>query len=196
RDLDPGPVRRVRVGARRDRRDGDRRHLDHGRAWFGPRHRAGGAARADRHLRGHPAGLAQPALPAVRRDLHHRRGGHRPAAPARTEGGPVSETTKAPKGPPPAETATTRGGTGVGARVLRAVLTQRIILLVVLIAVLLAWLFGLSAGDYLLAPFDAQYASTALLNAVPLAMLALGELVVIVSGRGGIDLSLGSIVSL
>lgn len=108
----------------------------------------------------------------------------------------MSEKTKARQDALAGQEAPARGGTGAGARILRAVLTQRIILLVVLIAVLLAWLFGLSAGDYLLAPFDAQYASTALLNAVPLAMLALGELVVIVSGRGGIDLSLGSIVSL
>lgn len=89
-----------------------------------------------------------------------------------------------------------RARANAGSRVLRAVLTQRIILLVVLIVVLLTWMFALSAGDYLTAPYDLQYVSTSLLDAVPLAMLALGELIVIVSGRGGIDLSLGSIVSL
>ncbi|MGH3358931.1 MAG: ABC transporter permease [Nocardioidaceae bacterium] len=108
----------------------------------------------------------------------------------------MSEKTETRQDAGAGDAAHTRGGTSLGARALRAVLTQRIILLVLLIVVLLGWLFGLSAGDYLLAPFDAQYASTALLNAVPLAMLALGELIVIVSGRGGIDLSLGSIVSL
>ena len=38
--------------------------------------------------------------------------------------------------------------------------------------------------------------SAALISAVPLAMLGLAELLVILSGRGGIDLSVGAIVSL
>ena len=38
--------------------------------------------------------------------------------------------------------------------------------------------------------------SATLINAVPLAMLGLAELLVILSGRGGIDLSVGAIVSL
>src|SRR3954466_10779232 len=38
--------------------------------------------------------------------------------------------------------------------------------------------------------------SASLINAVPLAMLGLAELLVILSGRGGIDLSVGAIVSL
>src|SRR3712207_1681554 len=38
--------------------------------------------------------------------------------------------------------------------------------------------------------------SSSLINAVPLAMLGLAELLVILSGRGGIDLSVGAIVSL
>ena len=52
------------------------------------------------------------------------------------------------------------------------------------------------AGGYLTAPYDFDYMSASLINAVPLAMLGLAELLVILSGRGGIDLSVGAIVSL
>ena len=50
--------------------------------------------------------------------------------------------------------------------------------------------------DYLTAAYDFDYLSAALINAVPLAMLGFAELFVILSGRGGIDLSVGAIVSL
>ncbi|MGD9530661.1 ABC transporter permease [Pseudonocardia sp.] len=83
-----------------------------------------------------------------------------------------------------------------GARVLRALLTQRIALLAVLVVVVVAWFFVLDAGGYLTADYDFDYMSATLINAVPLAMLGLAELLVIVSGRGGIDLSVGAIVSL
>jgi ribose transport system permease protein/erythritol transport system permease protein len=83
-----------------------------------------------------------------------------------------------------------------GARVLRALLTQRIALLAVLIVVVVVWFFVLDAGGYLTAPYDFDYMSASLINAVPLAMLGLAELLVILSGRGGIDLSVGAIVSL
>ena len=56
--------------------------------------------------------------------------------------------------------------------------------------------FLLDAGDYLTAAYDFDYMSSSLINAVPLAMLGLAELLVILSGRGGIDLSVGAIVSL
>jgi rhamnose transport system permease protein len=52
------------------------------------------------------------------------------------------------------------------------------------------------ASGYLTAPYDFDYMSSSLINAVPLAMLGLAELLVILSGRGGIDLSVGAIVSL
>ena len=54
----------------------------------------------------------------------------------------------------------------------------------------------LGATDYLTAAYDFDYMSAALINAVPLAMLGFAELFVILSGRGGIDLSVGAIVSL
>ena len=75
-------------------------------------------------------------------------------------------------------------------------LTQRIALLAVLIVVVVVWFFVLDAGGYLTAPYNFDYMSASLINAVPLAMLGLAELLVILSGRGGIDLSVGAIVSL
>ena len=83
-----------------------------------------------------------------------------------------------------------------GARVLRALLTQRIALLAVLVVVVVAWFFVLDAGGYLTAAYDFDYMSSSLIPAVPLAMRGLAELLVILSGRGGIDLSVGAIVSL
>jgi ribose/xylose/arabinose/galactoside ABC-type transport system permease subunit len=81
-------------------------------------------------------------------------------------------------------------------RLVEALLTQRIVLLVVLIVAIVAAFFVLDAGGYLTAAYDFDYMSAALINAVPLAMLGLAELLVIVAGRGGIDLSVGAIVSL
>ncbi|MDQ1657504.1 MAG: rhamnose transport system permease protein [Cryptosporangiaceae bacterium] len=83
-----------------------------------------------------------------------------------------------------------------GARILRALLTQRIALLAVLIAVVVVTFFVLDSGGYLTAAYDFDYMSASLINAVPLAMLGLAELLVILSGRGGIDLSVGATVSL
>jgi len=51
-------------------------------------------------------------------------------------------------------------------------------------------------GGYLTGPYDADYLSDRMINAIPLCMLALAEMIVIMSGRGGIDLSVGAIVSL
>ncbi|WP_295695594.1 ABC transporter permease [Lapillicoccus sp.] len=81
-------------------------------------------------------------------------------------------------------------------RALRALLTQRIVLLAALLVIVVVWMSVLGAGGYLTGAYDADYLSGALVDAVPLCLLALGELIVIVSGRGGIDLSIGSIVSL
>src|SRR4051794_26297903 len=107
--------------------------------------------------------------------------------------------TATPTATPPAEAPQKENGANgesTGSRILRALLTQRIALLAVLIVVVVAWFFALDAGGYLTAPYDFDYMSAALINAVPLAMLGLAELLVILSGRGGIDLSVGAIVSL
>jgi ribose/xylose/arabinose/galactoside ABC-type transport system permease subunit len=82
------------------------------------------------------------------------------------------------------------------ATLLRALLTQRIVLLLVLLVVVLVTMTTLSSNNYLAAPYDLSYLSSALISAVPLVMLGLAELLVITSGRGGIDLSVGAIVSL
>jgi ribose transport system permease protein/erythritol transport system permease protein len=84
----------------------------------------------------------------------------------------------------------------MAARATRALLTQRIVLLAVLIVVVVGWFFVMDSGGYLTASYDFDYMSSSLINAVPLAMLGLAELLVILSGRGGIDLSVGAIVSL
>ena len=98
--------------------------------------------------------------------------------------------------PAPAPQETEPAGESLGARVLRTLLTQRIALLAVLIVVVVVWFFVLDAGGYLTADYDFDYMSASLITAVPLAMLGLAELLVILSGRGGIDLSVGAIVSL
>ncbi|WP_344820676.1 ABC transporter permease, partial [Actinoplanes cyaneus] len=87
-------------------------------------------------------------------------------------------------------------GESFGARALRILLTQRIALLAVLIVAVVVTFFVQDAGGYLTASYDFDYMSASLINAVPLAMLGLAELLVILSGRGGIDLSVGAIVSL
>jgi ribose/xylose/arabinose/galactoside ABC-type transport system permease subunit len=81
-------------------------------------------------------------------------------------------------------------------RILEAVLTQRIVLLGVLILVVVIVLMYLSANGYLTGDYDFDYMSATLIDAVPLALLGFAELIVIVSGRGGIDLSVGAMVSL
>ena len=81
-------------------------------------------------------------------------------------------------------------------KAIKVLLTQRIALLAVLIVVVVVTFFLNDAGGYLTAPYDFDYMSASLINAVPLAMLGLAELLVILSGRGGIDLSVGAVVSL
>ncbi len=92
-------------------------------------------------------------------------------------------------------TATTNRGSWYG-RTARLLLTDRVAFLVALLVLLVVWMRILSQGDYLVAPYDAGYMASALESFVPLCLLALAELFVIVSGRGGIDLSVGSMVSL
>jgi len=82
------------------------------------------------------------------------------------------------------------------AKVLRALLTQRVVLLAVLLVGVVAVFMILDEGGYLTGSFDADYMASALINAVPLAMLGFAELLVILSGRGGIDLSVGANVAL
>ena len=101
-----------------------------------------------------------------------------------------------PRADGPAPTPDDAAKEGVAGRLLRVLLTQRIALLAVLIVVVVIWFFVLDAGGYLTASYNFDYMSASLINAVPLAMLGLAELLVILSGRGGIDLSVGAIVSL
>jgi ribose transport system permease protein/erythritol transport system permease protein len=106
----------------------------------------------------------------------------------------TAPTTTPPAAAPQREDPTP--GEGLASRVLRALLTQRIVLLAVLIVVVVVVFMINDAGGYLTASYDFDYMSSSLINAVPLAMLGLAELLVILSGRGGIDLSVGAIVSL
>jgi ribose/xylose/arabinose/galactoside ABC-type transport system permease subunit len=104
----------------------------------------------------------------------------------------TTQTTAADKRP---DTPTERGR-GRGQRLLDLILTERVALLAVLLVVVVVWFYLLGQQGYLVAPYDTDYLASALDTMVPLCLLALAELVVIVSGRGGIDLSVGSIVSL
>jgi ribose/xylose/arabinose/galactoside ABC-type transport system permease subunit len=104
----------------------------------------------------------------------------------------MSTTTAPPSQSPSAPPRTE----STGGRLLRVLLTQRIALLAVLIVVVVVNFMIQDAGGYLTASYDFDYMSASLINAVPLAMLGLAELLVILSGRGGIDLSVGAIVSL
>ncbi|QWW19461.1 ABC transporter permease [Schaalia sp. 19OD2882] len=85
---------------------------------------------------------------------------------------------------------------GPGARLLRLFLTERVIALAVILVLLVATFLVLGANGFLFAPFDAAYMLSSLQSLVPLALLALAEMVVIISGYSGIDLSVGAIVSL
>ena len=96
---------------------------------------------------------------------------------------------------PDAQTPARAGRPSPGSLV-RSLLEDRVALLVVLLVLLVAWFFALSAGGYLVAPYDLSYMASALESMVPLAILGLAQLLVIVSGRGGIDLSVGAMVSL
>jgi ribose/xylose/arabinose/galactoside ABC-type transport system permease subunit len=85
---------------------------------------------------------------------------------------------------------------GRARRLLDLVLSERVPLLAVLLVVVVIYFFLMGQNGYLVAPYDSDYLFSALDTLVPLCLLAFAELVVIVSGRGGIDLSVGSIVSL
>ena len=103
----------------------------------------------------------------------------------------MTTDTQAPETQAPARA----GRPSIGS-LLRSVLEDRVALLIILLVVMLAWFFALSSGGYLVAPYDLSYLASALESMVPLAILGLAQLLVIVSGRGGIDLSVGAMVSL
>jgi len=89
-----------------------------------------------------------------------------------------------------------RAGESRGSRLLRLLLTNRMVLLVVLIVLILAVFVILDAAGVLSGSYNASYLLAALINLVPLGMLAMAEMLVITAGAGGIDLSVGSMVSL
>ena len=78
----------------------------------------------------------------------------------------------------------------------RRLLTDRVLLLAVLIAALILTATVLDASAALVAPFTLSYLSVSLISFVPLALLALAQTIVILSGKSGIDLSVGGVVSL
>lgn len=100
--------------------------------------------------------------------------------------------------PAPTETPPAAAGdrTGWPRRAARFLVTDRVALLAVLLVVMLAWLRVLSDGGYLTAPYDLSYLAGTLDSLVPLGILGMAQFMVMVSGRGGIDLSVGSMVSL
>ncbi|RFA07874.1 serine protease [Subtercola boreus] len=104
----------------------------------------------------------------------------------------VNETThiQVPKNPKK------RGGRSVLSRGVEALLTNRVVLLAVLIVVVLVVMTILDSAGQLSGAYNADYLASSLISAVPLAMLGMAQLLVILSGKGGIDLSVGSIVSL
>jgi ribose/xylose/arabinose/galactoside ABC-type transport system permease subunit len=112
---------------------------------------------------------------------------------------PTSNLATDPAGPdapaPAAGPAPTHQRGAVG-RVAHFLLTERPALLALLLVVVVAWMTVLSDGGYLVAPYNAAYLGGTLDAMVPVCLLGLAELVVIVAGRGGIDLSVGAVVSL
>ena len=75
-------------------------------------------------------------------------------------------------------------------------LTNRVVLMVALLIVVVVSFSSLSAAGVIAGDFNADYLAFSAINLVPLGMLALAQTLVIVSGAGGIDLSVGSIVTL
>ncbi|HET6504160.1 MAG TPA: ABC transporter permease [Amycolatopsis sp.] len=97
---------------------------------------------------------------------------------------------------PEVGTGAAEGRVGPARRALRFLLADRVALLCVLLVVMLVWLRVLSAGGYLTANYDAAYLASTMDQFVPLGLLGLAQFAVMVSGRGGIDLSVGAMVSL
>ncbi|MDQ1641416.1 MAG: rhamnose transport system permease protein [Actinomycetota bacterium] len=106
----------------------------------------------------------------------------------------TTTTTTAPSNPAPGGPAPRRQSPI--RRAVDLVLTERVPLLAVLLVAVVIYFYVMGQQGYLVAPYNSDYLFSALDTLVPLCLLAFAELVVIVSGRGGIDLSVGSIVSL
>ena len=77
-----------------------------------------------------------------------------------------------------------------------ALSTQRTILVAILLVIVLVAMVIFDAAGLMRGSYNARYLAAATINVVPLAMLGLAQAFVIVSGRGGIALSVGSMVSL
>ncbi|PRY64062.1 monosaccharide ABC transporter membrane protein (CUT2 family) [Glaciihabitans tibetensis] len=105
----------------------------------------------------------------------------------------VTSPPATPQLPPGADPGKRRG---LVSRMLEALLTQRVVLLAVLIILVLVGMTLLDVAGLLSGSYNADYLASALISAVPLAMLGLAQLMVILSGKGGIDLSVGSMVSI
>lgn len=75
-------------------------------------------------------------------------------------------------------------------------LKDRTVLLLVLVILLVVVMSILDAIGLTRAEFNSDYLASSLIGYVPLALLAIAQLFVITSGKGGIDLSVGSMVSL
>lgn len=75
-------------------------------------------------------------------------------------------------------------------------LKDRTVLLLLLLILLVVAMSILDAVGATRADFNSDYLASSLIAYVPLALLAIAELFVITSGRGGIDLSVGAMVSL
>lgn len=75
-------------------------------------------------------------------------------------------------------------------------LTDRTVLMLVLLVVVIVTFTVLSATGATSGDYNADYLAFATINLVPMGLLALAQLLVIVSGAGGIDLSVGSVVTL
>lgn len=81
-------------------------------------------------------------------------------------------------------------------RIVRTLLTQRVALLGVLIVVVLAVMMSLDTAGMLSGSYDTDYLASTLISAVPVAILGFAQLIVILSGKAGIDLSVGAVVSI
>lgn len=74
--------------------------------------------------------------------------------------------------------------------------SNRVALLAILLVVVVATMLILSAAGVTSGAYNLDYMGSSLINAIPLAMLGLAECLVILSGKAGIDLSVGAVVSL
>jgi ribose/xylose/arabinose/galactoside ABC-type transport system permease subunit len=109
---------------------------------------------------------------------------------------PTPQTPPTPASAPAPQPRRDAGRSSRPARLLQLVLVERVALLVALLVIVVVWFYLLGQNGYLTAAYDSDYLAASLDSFVPLCLLALAELLVMVSGRGGIDLSVGSIVSL